>query len=71
MVVVVLRETEVEAEEGTEINALVLETVQDVVGSRESAVEYAETLQVAPTRRVLGHVLQVAVEEGKGEHVKG
>ena len=67
---VVLQETEVEAEVGIEINALVMETVQGVVGSQESAAECARTLQAAPTRRVLEHVL-LAVEEGKEEHVEG
>ena len=66
---VVLQETEVEAEVGIEINALVMETVQGVVGSQESAAECARTLQAAPTRRVLEHVL-LAVEEGKEEHVE-
>lgn len=69
VVAVVLGETEV----GIEINALVMETVQGVVGSQESAAEYARTLQAAHTRRVLEHALhfKVAVEEDKEEHVEG
>jgi len=60
VVAVVLRETEVEAEVGIETNALMLETVQGVVGS-ESAAEYARTLQAAHTR--MEDALQVVVEE--------
>ena len=68
VVAVVLGETEV----GIEINVLVMETVQGVVGS-QSAAEYARTLQAAHTRRVLEHALhlKVAVEEDKEEHVEG
>ena len=68
VVAVVLREAEV----GIEINVLVMETVQGVVGS-QSAAEYARTLQAAHTRRVLEHALhfKVAVEEDKEKHVEG
>ena len=68
VVAVVLGETEV----GIEINALVMETVQGVVGS-QSAAEYARTLQAAHTRRVLEHALhlKVVVEEDKEKHVEG
>ena len=68
VVAVVLGETEV----GIEINVLVMETVQGVVGS-QSAAEYARTLQAAHTRRVLEHALhlKVVVEEDKEEHVEG
>lgn len=68
VVAVVLGETEV----GIEINVLVMETVQGVVGS-QSAAEYARTLQAAHTRRVLEHALhlKVVVEEDKEKHVEG